>query len=142
MHNECIFVGRLGKDPDVRTTENGRTVAQFSIACDEPGYTTKDGKEVQKRTEWIPIVVWDKAAENAGKYLHKGSLVMVVGKFRTRSYEKDGITIYRTDIYADNVKYLDPKKDGAPLPPEPDAAGGNQPSSDGQGGDGKDDLPF
>lgn len=141
MHNDCTFIGRLGKDPDVRTLETGRTVTQFSIACDEPGYTTKDGKEVPKKTEWIPIVVWDKAAENAGKYLHKGSLVMVKGKFRTRSYEKDGAKIYRTDIYADNVMYLEFKRDGAPVPPEPDAAGGAQPVADANG-DGKDDLPF
>lgn len=141
MHNECIFVGRLGKDPDVRTTDKGITVAQFNIACDEPGYTTKDGRTVEKKTEWIPVVVWDKSAENAGKYLRKGSLVMVIGKFRTRSYVKDGITYYRSEIYADSVKYLEPKRDSAPTPPSPDATSNNEPAPAPpiQGGD---DLPF
>lgn len=141
MHNQCTFIGRLGKDPDVRTIESGRTVANIDIACDEPGYTTKDGREVPKKTEWVPIILWDKMAENASKYLHKGSQVFVVGKFRTRSYEKDGTTFRRTEIYAETLKYLDSKKDGAPAPPEPEVAGANQQASEAGAAD-KDDLPF
>ena len=141
MHNECTFIGRLGKDPEVTTTDTGRSVSQISIACDEPGFTTKDGREIPKRTEWIPIVLWDKMAENAAKYLRKGSLVFVSGKFRTRNFEKDGTKFYRTEIYPETLKYLDAKKDGAPLPPEPDAAS-SAPAEPAQGGDAKDDLPF
>lgn len=122
MFNNCIFIGRLGADPMVKTTENGKKVAQFNMACDEPGYTKKDGTEVQKRTEWIPVVLWNGLAETAERYVKKGALVMVEGKFRTRSYEKDGITYYRSEIYADTMRMLESRKDAAPLPTDPDTA--------------------
>lgn len=122
MFNNCIFIGRLGADPVVKTTESGKKVAQFNMACDEPGYTKKDGTEVQKRTEWIPVVLWNGLAETAERYVKKGALVMVEGKFRTRSYEKEGITYYRSEIYADTMRMLESRKDAAPLPTDPDTA--------------------
>lgn len=77
---------------------------------------------MQKRTEWIPVVLWNGLAETAERYVKKGALVMVEGKFRTRSYEKDGITYYRSEIYADTMRMLESRKDAAPLPTDPDTA--------------------
>ena len=144
MYNKCTFVGRLGADPIVRTTENENKVAQFNIACDEPGHTTRDGKEVPKRTEWIPIVAWNGWAELVEKYAKKGSQVLVDGKFRSRSYDnKEGQKVYVTEIYAEFIRLLEPKRDAAPLPPGPGAATNNESSPAPQApiGD-KDDLPF
>lgn len=141
MHNSCTFIGRLGADPIIRTTESGNKVAQFNIACDEPGYKKKDGTEVPKKTEWVPVVMWNGLAETAEKYVKKGSMVLVVGKFRTRTYEKDGITFYRSEIYADMMRMLEGKKDGAPLPTDPDMTGqgSEEPAPTPEHGD---DLPF
>lgn len=129
MVNQCAFIGRLGADPKVTALESGNKVAQFSIACDEPGYITKDGRTVEKRTEWVPVVLWRGLAEVAEKYLKKGSLVYIAGKFRTRSYEDANKNVlYRTEIYADEMKMLDTKKESVPLPPEPDAAPAKAPA--------------
>lgn len=118
MYQKFTCVGRLGMNPDVRTTESGAKVAMMNIACNERGYKTKDGKEIPERVEWIPIVLWNGLAEVAEKFLKKGNLVLVEGKMRTRSYEKDGMTLYRTEIYADSMQMLESRKDNAPLPPE------------------------
>lgn len=141
MYQKFTCVGRLGASPDVRTTENGAKVAMLSVACNERGYTNRDGKEIPERTEWIPVVLWNGLAEVAERYLKKGSLVLIEGKIRTRSYEKDGITFYRTEIYADSMQMLDSRKDAAPLPPEP---GPEMPasSSSRSPSDKGDDLPF
>ena len=113
----------------------------LSVACNERGYTNRDGKEIPERTEWIPVVLWNGLAEVAERYLKKGSLVLIEGKIRTRSYEKDGITFYRTEIYADSMQMLDSRKDAAPLPPEP---GPEMPASSPSQSpsDRGDDLPF
>ena len=89
--NKVILVGRLGKDPEVRNLENGVTVANFSLATSESykDKTTGDKKEV---TEWHNISLWRGLADIAAKYLHKGDLVYIEGKLRTRSWEKEGVT--------------------------------------------------
>ena len=103
--NKVILVGRLGKDPEVRNLENGATVANFTMATSESykDKTTGDKKEI---TEWHNIVLWRGLAEIAQRFLHKGDLVYVEGKLRTRSWEKEGVTRYTTEIIGDNMTML------------------------------------
>jgi len=112
MLNKAILIGNLGRDPEVRATGSGRNVINFSVATSE---TYKDSKgEVQKKTEWHHIVVWDRMGETCLEYLAKGSLVYVEGRIQTRKWEgKDGNERHRTEVVASKVTFLDKKKDGA-----------------------------
>ncbi|MFZ6012936.1 MAG: single-stranded DNA-binding protein [Bacteroidota bacterium] len=103
--NKVILVGRLGKDPEVRNLDNGATVANFTVATSE-SYKDRTTGEKKEITEWHNIVLWRGLAEIAQKYLHKGDLVYIEGKLRTRSWEKDGVTRYTTEVVADNMTML------------------------------------
>ncbi len=104
--NKVILVGNLGKDPEQRTTSNGRAVTSFSIATSEK-WTDQSG-QTQEKTNWHNVVVWGKQAESCARYLAKGRRVYVEGKLENRSYEdKEGITRYVTDIVASEVVFLD-----------------------------------
>src|ERR1044071_4041155 len=103
--NKVILIGRLGKDPEVRNLDNGAVVANFSIATSE-SYKDRTTGEKKEVTEWHNIVVWRALAEISQKYLHKGDQVYIEGKLRTRSWEKDGITRYTTEVVADNMTML------------------------------------
>jgi single-strand DNA-binding protein len=107
--NNCQFIGRLGKDPEVKAV-GGSTVANFSIACDEK-WKDKNGV-AQQRCEWVRIAAWGKLAELCGEYLRKGRQVYVSGRMSTREYEKDGQKRYSTEIVADKVVFLGSKGDG------------------------------
>ncbi|MGA7617261.1 MAG: single-stranded DNA-binding protein [Thermoanaerobaculia bacterium] len=111
MINKVILVGRLGKDPEVRSTPSGTTVAKFSLATDER-FTDKSG-EKQERTEWHNIVAWGKLGEICGQYLRKGKLVYIEGSIRTDSWDdkESGQKKYRTEIVASVMKMLDRKGD-------------------------------
>lgn len=143
MINQCTFIGRLGADPTVNKLESGTKVAQFNIACDEPEYTRADGSKVDRRTEWIPVVLWRGLAEVAEKYVKKGDLVFIQGKFRTRTYtDKEGVTRRATEVYADTMKMLTSKgTSGAPVPQESSAPAEPQPPVD-FNNDGQENLPF
>lgn len=107
--NKVILVGHLGKDPEVRHLENNVSVASFPLATSET--FNKDGQRVEQ-TEWHNIVMWRGLAEIAAKYLHKGKLVYIEGKLRTRNYEdKEGIKRYTTEVVADNFTMLGRKSD-------------------------------
>ena len=112
MINKVILVGRLGKDPEIRSTPGGQTVAKFTMATDER-FTDKSG-EKQERTEWHNIVAWARLAEICGQYLRKGSLVYIEGSIRTDSWEdkESGQKKYRTEIIAREMKMLDRKREG------------------------------
>ena len=103
--NKVILIGRLGKDPDVRNLENGATVANFTLATSE-SYKDRTTGEKKEVTEWHNIVLWRGLAEVAQKYLRKGDMVYIEGKLRTRSWEKDGVTRYTTEVVADNMNML------------------------------------
>ncbi len=106
--NKVILVGRLGKDPEVRNLENGAVVANFSVATSE-SYKDKITGEKKEVTEWHNVVLWRGLAEISQKYLHKGDLVYIEGKLRTRSWEKEGVTRYTTEVIADNMTMLSTK---------------------------------
>jgi single-strand DNA-binding protein len=109
--NKVIIVGNLGQDPEVRTTPQGTPVASINVATSD-SYKDKNG-EWQENTEWHRITLWDYMADTANKYLHKGSKVYIEGKLQTRSYEKDGITRYVTEIRAIQLVLLDPSTNTA-----------------------------
>jgi single-strand DNA-binding protein len=111
MINKVILVGRLGKDPEIRSTPQGNTVAKFTIATDEK-FTDRSG-EKQERTEWHNIAAWGKLGEICGQYLKKGKLVYIEGSIRTDSWDdkESGQKKYRTEIVANTMKMLDRRGD-------------------------------
>ena len=80
--NVCSFIGRRGKDPEMRYTTNGKAVVSFSLGVN------RDGKKDE--TDWINFVAWEKTAEVIAQYCHKGDLIGVTGSLQQRSWEKDG----------------------------------------------------
>ena len=140
MINKVILVGRLGKDPEIKSTPGGTTVAKFTMATDEK-FTDKSG-EKQVRTEWHNIVAWARLAEICGQYLRKGSLVYIEGSIRTDSWEdkESGQKRYRTEIVAREMKMLERKRDGE----EGGGYGARRPAAATAGGppEEEDEVPF
>jgi single-strand DNA-binding protein len=130
--NKVILIGHVGRAPEIRYTQGGAPVANFSLATNE-NWTSNTG-ERQERTEWHRIVAWRKLAEICQEYVQKGSLLYVEGKLQTRNYEdRDGVKRYITEIQANNIALLDrkaPSTEMEPgevpldsLPPEPGMSG-------------------
>lgn len=106
MNNVCL-IGRLTRDPELRTTASGLSNCRFSIAVD--GKPNADG---EPHTDFINIVVWRNLADNVAKYCKKGSMVGITGRIQTGSYlDQDGSTKYTTDVVAENVRFLTHKKE-------------------------------
>ena len=103
--NKVILMGRLTKDPEVKYTQTGKVVTQFTLAVDRP---FKDAKE----TDFIPVVVWGKAAELVGNSCQKGHRLLVDGRLQIRSYEaKDGSKRWVTEIIVNGVEFVERKSD-------------------------------
>lgn len=102
--NKVTLLGYMGKDPEVRFTQGGQAVANFSLATDE-SYKNNDGEKV-KKTEWHNLVVWGKSVEAfVQPYLHKGDLIYVEGKLQTRKWkDKEGTDKYTTEIVVIDIK--------------------------------------
>ncbi|MBA4307008.1 MAG: single-stranded DNA-binding protein [Sphingopyxis sp.] len=107
--NSVTIVGRLTRDPELKALPSGQQVASLSIATSRV-YNDKDGKR-QEASEYHNIVVFGKTAENCGRFLVKGQMVMVQGRLQTRSWDKDGTKQYRTEVVADQVQF-GPKAEG------------------------------
>ncbi|WP_100486590.1 single-stranded DNA-binding protein [Sporolactobacillus pectinivorans] len=106
MINRVVLVGRLTKNPELRYTPNGVAVASFTIAVNRP-FSNQQG---DRETDFIPVVVWRRQAENAANFLTKGSLTGVDGRIQTRNYENnEGRRVYVTEVIADSVQFLEPK---------------------------------
>lgn len=119
--NKVMIIGNLGRDPELRTTEGGQSVATLNVATTDT-WVDKSGNK-QERTEWHRVVVWGRQGENAAKYLKKGRSVYVEGRIQTREYtDKEGVKKYATDVVADTVQFLG------------GAAGGGGGESEGGGG--------
>jgi single-strand DNA-binding protein len=132
--NRVILIGNLGRDPELRYTQSGSAVANFTLATNER-WRDKDGNN-QERTEWHRIVVWGRTAENCAQYLQKGRPVYIEGRLQTREWEdKDGNKRNTTEINALNVQFLGGR--GGP------GGGGDDPGpSDPGGAPPGDDIPF
>ena len=110
MLNHVILIGRLTKDPELKYTPNGTAVASFTLAVDR----FRTNAQGERETDFIPIVVWQKQAENCAEYLRKGSLAAVEGRINVRSYEdKEGKKRWVTEVVAEAVRFLSGKVDSA-----------------------------
>lgn len=111
--NQATLIGFVGEDPKVVPTKNGKTMATFSLATTERGFTRQDGTAVEDRTDWHNIVFFGKPAEIVSKYVRKGASLFVQGKMRTRSYvsTQDNITRYVTEIIGESFQLLDRRSD-------------------------------
>ena len=108
MLNRVILIGRLTRDPELKYTPNGTAVANFTLAVDR----FRNNAQGERETDFIPVVVWQKQAENCANYLGKGSLAAVDGRMQVRSYDdRDNIRRWVTEVVADTVRFLDRKSD-------------------------------
>lgn len=112
--NQCQFIGRLGKDPEVKTMQSGDKVANLSIAVSER-WKDKQSGERKESTTWVPIVIWGPLAGVAEQYLRKGSNVFVSGKFRVRKWQdQSGTDRYSTEVVLQGPGAVLTMLDGAP----------------------------
>ena len=104
--NKAMIIGNLTRDPEVRSTPSGLTVASFAVATNFI-WTDQSGQK-QEKVEFHNVVTWRRLAEICGQYLHKGSKVYIEGRLQTRDWVgQDGVKRYRTEIIADNMIMLD-----------------------------------
>ena len=144
--NKVQIIGNLGGDPEMRFTANGRSVANFNVACSRR-YTTRDGEQ-RDDTEWVRVVCWERLAELAGQYLSKGRQVYVEGRLQTREWEdRDGNRRWTTEVVANDIQFLSGRGGGG----DDDWGGGGRSGGGGGGyerggpppaGVDADDLPF
>jgi single-strand DNA-binding protein len=153
--NKCIFIGNLGRDPEIRYMPSGDAIANFSIACTD-SFKDKSGQK-QERTEWVRIAMFGKQAEIAGQYLKKGSSVYIEGRMQTRKWQnKEGQDQYTTEIVADRMQMLGGRsgnafevmdessgESSAPPARQSAPAPASKPAGGGSGFDDfEDDIPF
>ncbi len=151
--NKVILVGNCGGDPETRYMPSGGAVTNITVATSESWKDKQSGQQ-QERTEWHRVVFFNKLAEIAGEYLHKGSKVYVEGSLRTRQWEKDGVKRYTTEIVGSDMQMLDSRGSGEYSGAGQQQAAQSAPSSDSgqaaQGGQSggagfdefDDDIPF
>jgi single-strand DNA-binding protein len=143
--NKVILIGNLGRDPELRYTQGGQAVCNFTLATTER-FGGRDGGTPQERTEWHRIVVWGKQAENCAQYLAKGRSVYVEGRLQTRDWEdKDGNKRRSTEITAQAVQFLGgPRGSGGGSPASAGAPSGySEPAAqDAPPPPPDDDIPF
>ena len=114
--NKAILYGNCGKDPEVKRFEGGKIVAKFSLATNK-SYTNAAGEKIAE-TAWHNIVFWGKLAELAEKYVKKGNSIIVEGEINYRTYEnKEGVTIYTTEINGNGLHFVTSKKEETPNKP-------------------------
>jgi single-strand DNA-binding protein len=140
--NKVILIGRLGQDPEIRKMDNMRSKLLISVATTE-SYKNSNG-EWTDITDWHSVVMWGPMAERGERDLHKGNMVYIEGKLKTRSWEdKDGQKRYTTEVLADSYQNLSPKEQGSK-----DQYGNTTPSDSSKtedfstSGDNDDVLPF
>jgi single-strand DNA-binding protein len=109
MLNRAELIGRLGRDPDVRYTPDGKAIANLALATSE-SFRDKTSGEKKEQTEWHRVVLFGKQAEIAGKFLKKGALAYVDGRLRTRKWKnKQGLEQYTTELVGSSLTLLDRK---------------------------------
>ena len=116
--NKVLLIGNVGKDPEIKTFASGNKVASITLATTER-YKDRNGEQ-KEETEWHSVQAFGKLADVVERFVHKGSLLYLDGKIRTRSYEADGRTMYRTEILADHIQMLDRRENRPALGPNED----------------------
>lgn len=142
--NKVILVGNLGADPETRYMPSGGAVTTLSVATNE-SWKDKQTGELQERTEWHRVVMFDRLAEIAAEYLRKGSQVYIEGSLRTRKWQdKDGNDRYTTEIRAGEMQMLGGRGGSAGAPPmnRPTEDSRAEPARAGVAEDFDDDIPF
>ena len=155
--NKVILVGNLGRDPEVRQSQAGAKIVNFSVATSD-SWKDKNTGERREKTEWHRVVIFSEGLANiAEQYLRKGSKVYIEGSLQTREYEKDGIKRYSTEVvlqgFNSTMTMLDTKgggggdfassgNGGQPDYVSSDNGGGGAPSTPPRGGDLDDEIPF
>ena len=114
MINRVVLTGRLTRDMELRRTQSGTSVVSFTLAVDR-----NFKKEGQPEADFINCVAWNRQAEAMAQYLHRGSLIGVDGRLQTRNYEnKQGQRVYITEVFVDNLTFLESRAQSQPTPPE------------------------
>ena len=143
--NKVILIGNLGRDPEIRYTQDGNAVANFTLATSME-WRDKASGEKREKTEWHRIVAFRKLGEICGEYLSKGKQVYIEGRLQTRSWEQDGVTKYMTEVVASDMQMLGGKGAAGGGGGGYNAGGGFSDDSQSQpapgGGDADDDIPF
>lgn len=103
--NKTILMGRLTADPEIRSTQDGKSVAAFILAVDRPF------SKSEQKADFIRCQAWEKKADFAEKYLKKGTKILVIGRIQTGSYtDRDGKKVYTTDIVVEDFEFAESKK--------------------------------
>lgn len=140
--NKVILLGRLGRDPEKRYTQNGTAVTNFSMATSEV-YNDKTTGQKNEKTEWHNVVIWGKLAETAAEYLKKGRQVYVEGKLQTRTWEdKNQVKRYTTEIVCNSLQFIGDapqRSQGSQMPGAPEGVEMIEP---GPAYIGDEDIPF
>jgi single-strand DNA-binding protein len=106
--NKVMIIGNLGRDPELRYTQRGTPVCNFTVAVNRPGRVDESGQRAEDETEWFSVVAWDKLAETCSQYLVKGRKVYVEGRLQTRTWEgSDGQKRSRVEVLAQQMVMLD-----------------------------------
>lgn len=136
MLNKVTLIGRVGLDPELRFTQGGAAILRLRVATSER-WKDKNTGEKKEATEWHTCTLWGQRAEGLSRMIAKGDLIGVEGSIHTRSYEKDGVKRYSTEIKTHNVHLLTPRKQGGPVAAADDGGAGmpDEPFSD-------DNIPF
>lgn len=116
--NQVTLIGNIGKDPEIRTLDNGVKVATFSLATSTGGFKKQDGTDVPEKTSWHNIVCWRGLADLAEKFVKKGDKLTVFGSISYREYEKDGVKRYATDIIAYDLVLMGKSEQVSTRPPQ------------------------
>lgn len=109
MYNKVILIGNLTRDPELRYTPNGKAVSTVGLAVNSK---FRSGEESKEETLFIDVVVWGKQAETVSQYLSKGRQVLVEGRLQERRWEQDGQQRRKTEVVAENVRFLGSKREG------------------------------
>lgn len=116
MINRVVLVGRITKDPELKSTQSNINVVNFTLAVNRQ-FTDQSG---ERQADFVQCVVWRKQAENLARYIKKGALLGVDGRIQTRTYEAETGTRYITEVVCDSVQFLESKGDSSPSTYSPD----------------------
>ncbi len=131
--NKCMFIGYVGRDPEIKHSQSGTTIANLSLGVD---MSYKD----TEKTEWVRLVAFGKPAETIGQYVKKGTHLYVEGRMETRDYEKQGVKCYGTSVVIEDFKFLGKAGQFDQAKQDKQRQSGDAPAQ--AGDDFDDDIPF